>query len=592
MCKEANRAYRLGSDKRKTRSNGRVGYRDPSKRTHGGAIVSHVAGTTRDRRECIGRLGGTYFRLVDTAGVDGERIDVSIGRKNEGSMEGAMIRQTMEAARMSDLVLLMFDARLGVSSDLLETIRWLRKIGHSPSHSHTSYPSESVVVSDDDDADNVDDDDDDDVPNPSSSLPPPSVVRRRHNHHRVIAILANKLEGDRWASSDRGDVLDNIAEVARAGIGEPIPISAEHGDGMADIAVLVDRLTREKRARLGLPERDDAADGGKGRRASSEDAGSRPLQLAILGRQNVGKSTLVNALLGEERVIAGEMPGLTRDAISVPWLWKGKPVQIVDTAGIRRGAKRERTNDEIEDLAVLDAMRAMKLADVAVLVLDSRARVIQRQELAIADAVVREGRSLVIAANKMDLVVDSGYTPHDYACAVRDQIEMRFPMLRKTPVVAMSSLNGDNVHKLMPVVFHARERWERVIPTGMLNRWLEDVLDEHSPPMQQGRPAKIKYILQTKGRPPTFLLFCNVTELPVSYLRYLTRSFQDSFDMFGMEVRLVVKKSAAENPYLNKASTNKTTGIGGWQGRQKRLVAGLKRTGGPLQKGKRKQRNK
>ncbi|KAL3827542.1 hypothetical protein ACHAXA_002039 [Cyclostephanos tholiformis] len=579
MCKESNRAYRLGSDGRKSRSNGRVGYRDPSKRAHGRAIVSHVAGTTRDRRECIGRLGGTYFRLVDTAGVDGERIDVSLGRRNPGSMEGAMIRQTMEAARMSDLVLLMFDARLGVSSDLLETIRWLRKIRYSPTHSSSH---ESVVVMEDDA------DDGDDAPTPSSSVTPAvQRRRRRHNHHREIVILANKLEGDRWASSDQGDVLDNIAEVTRAGLGEPIPISAEHGDGMAEIAVLVDRLSREKRARLGLPERNDALDEDR-KRASSEDAELRPLQLAILGRQNVGKSTLVNALLGEERVIAGEMPGLTRDAISVPWTWKGKPVQIVDTAGIRRGAKRERSNDEIEDLAVQDAMRAMRLADVAVLVLDSRARVIQRQELAIADAVVREGRSLVIAANKMDLVVDALYKAHDYACAVRDQIEMRFPMLRKTPVVAMSSLTGDNVHKLMPVVFHARERWARVIPTGMLNRWLEEVLDEHSPPMQEGRPAKIKYILQTKGRPPTFLLFCNVTELPVSYLRYLTRSFQDSFDMFGMEVRLVVKKSAAENPYLSKASTNKTTGIGGWQGRQKRLVAGLKRTGMPPQKGKRK----
>ena len=169
---------------------------------------------------------------------------------------------------------------------------------------------------------------------------------------------------------------------------------------------------------------------------------------------------------------------------------------------------------------------------------------------------------------------------------------MRYPMLRKTPVVAMSSLNGNNVHKLMPVVFNARERWARVIPTGMLNRWLEEVVDEHSPPMQQGRPAKIKYITQTKGRPPTFLLFCNVTELPISYLRYLTRSFQDSFDMFGMEVRLVVKKSASENPYSNKASTNKTSGIGGWEGRKKRMVAGLKRTGMPLQKGKQRRRRK
>lgn len=170
-------------------------------------------------------------------------------------------------------------------------------------------------------------------------------------------------------------------------------------------------------------------------------------------------------------MIYGETPGLTRDSISVPMLFKKKPVQIVDTAGIRRGVKRERSN-EIEDLAVNDAMRAMKLADVAVLVLDAQARVIQRQELAIADAVVREGRSLVVVANKKS-------APHDFAFAVQDQIELRFPMLRKTPVVAMISLYGLNVYKLMPVVFQARERWARVIPTGMLNRWLEEVLDEH-----------------------------------------------------------------------------------------------------------------
>ncbi|KAL7436777.1 hypothetical protein ACHAXH_007785, partial [Discostella pseudostelligera] len=509
MCKESNRAYRLGSDKKKGRSIGRIGYRNPSKRS-GGAIVSPVAGTTRDRRECVGSLGGTSFRLIDTAGVDGEKIDVAFGKKNKSSMEGAMIRQTMEAARVSDLVLLLFDGRLGITSDLLETIRWLRKINHAPRP--------------------FDPDTDDNSDSSQSS------TRR----HREIVILANKLEGDRWASMDRDHVLDNLAEISRAGLGDPIPVSAEHGDGIADIAVLIAKLTREKRARLGLPEESDSDDAGGMKKTDNE---IKPLQLAILGRQNVGKSTLVNSLLREERVIAGETPGLTRDAISVPWYWKGKPVKIVDTAGIRRGAKRERSN-EIEDLAVLDAMRAMKLADVAVLVLDAQARNIQRQELAIADSVVREGRSLVVAANKMDLIIDADYTAHDFACAVQDQIEQRYPMLRKTPVVAMSSLNGENVHKLMPVVFKARERWARVIPTGMLNRWLEEVVDEHSPPMQQGRPTKIKYILQTKGRPPTFLLFCNVTELPIPYLRYLTRSFQDSFDMFGMEVRLVVKKSA------------------------------------------------
>ncbi len=203
--------------------------------------------------------------------------------------------------------------------------------------------------------------------------------------------------------------------------------------------------------------------------------------------------------------------------------YRVRDLESPSTAGIRRGVKRERS-DEIEDLAVLDAMRDMKLADVAVLVLDAQARYIQRQELAIADAVVREGRALVVAANKMDLVVDDEYTRSDFANAVQEQIELRFPMLGKTPVVAMSSLFGDGVYKL---IFKARERWERVIPTGKLNRWLEEVLDEHSPPMQRGRPTKIKYILQTKGPPPTFLLFCNVAELPTNYLRYRTKSFQD-----------------------------------------------------------------
>ena len=162
-------------------------------------------------------------------------------------------------------------------------------------------------------------------------------------------------------------------------------------------------------------------------------------------------------------------------------------------------------------------------------------------------------------------------------------------MLRKTPVVPMSSLHKTNVNNLMPVVFEARERWARTMPTGMLNRWLEEVLDEHSPPSQDERPTKVKYILQTKGRPPTFLLFCNVNSLPVNYLRYLTRHFQDSFNMFGMEVRLVVKKSA-ENPFAEKKQP-KITGIGGWQGRQKRLVRELKTTGAVPQKGKRSRRN-
>ena len=532
MCKEANRAYRLASDKNprnKRGAQGRVGHKNPSSRP-GGAIVSSTPGTTRDRRECVGRIGGTTFRLVDTAGVDGEKIGHLVS-KNSDPMERAMITQTLKAAKAADLVLLMFDARVGVTTDLAETARWLRRVG--PATEDTQ--------------------------------------------HREVRILANKLEGDAWSANYESPVLDHLDEAARVGFGEAIPISAEHGEGLADVASIIEDLTEAKRERLGMVganEHDQDTNAAVG----SGSADEKPLQLAILGRQNVGKSTLVNALLREERVITGSTPGLTRDSIAVKWSWKGRPVELADTAGIRKGAKRERS-DNIEDLAVQDAMRSMKVADVAVLVLDAEARMLQRQELAIADAVVREGRSLVVAANKMDLLVDEEYSARDYATAVQEQIEIRFPMLRRTPVVPMSSLTGENVHRLMPVVFNARDRWQQIISTGMLNRWLSEVLDAQGPPLHNGRPIRIKYIMQTKGRPPTFLLFCNVEELPTSYLRYLARNFQETFQMYGMEVRMAIKKSA-DNPYENKKKS-KSIGIGGWEGRQKRLVKSLKKTGAP-----------
>mmetsp|Transcript_32518 Transcript_32518/g.71377 ORF Transcript_32518/g.71377 Transcript_32518/m.71377 type:complete len:646 (-) Transcript_32518:1040-2977(-) len=527
MCKDANRAYRLASEKRSRRrrgAQGRVGHNNPSKRP-GGAIVSSTPGTTRDRRECIGRIGGTLFRLLDTAGVDGEKIGHLVG-KGKDPMERAMIQQTLKAAKSADLVLLMFDARVGVTTDLAETSRWLRKVG----------------------------------PGDDSS-------------HREVRLLANKLEGDAWSANYDSAVMSHLEEASRVGFGEALPISAEHGEGLADVAAVIEELTEAKRKRLGIStEYDD--EGG----ITSGHSAEKPLQLAILGRQNVGKSTLVNALLKQERVITGPTPGLTRDSIAVKWSWRGRPVQLTDTAGIRKGAQRDRS-DDIEDLAVQDAMRAMKTADVAVLVLDAEARVLQRQELAIADAVVKEGRSLVVAANKMDLLIDEEYSKEDYADAVQEQIEIRFPMLRKTPVVPMSSLTGENVDRLTPVVFNARDRWAQMVNTGLLNRWLKEVLDTQAPPLHNGRPIKIKYIMQTKGRPPSFLLFSNVEEIPTSYLRYVTRNFQEAFQMYGMEVRMSIKKSA-ENPYQEKKTSN-SVGIGGWQGRTKRLVKSLKQTGAP-----------
>jgi len=456
-------------------------------------------------------------------------------------------------------------------------------------------------------------------------------------------------------------VLDNLDDISRLGFGDPIPISAEHGEGIADIAVIIEKLTKAKKKHL-FPkpnnhsnnmdvdmdmDMDDDDDDDHNYNDDNLKDTEKPLQLAILGRQNVGKSTLVNSLLNQNRVIAGPKPGLTRDAIAVSWKWNNRPVTLVDTAGIRRMVQRDRggntnstinnnsnnhdtsstnhhhnhdnTNNEnnytpnnnIEDLAVRDAMRAMKVADVAVLVLDADARVLQRQELAIADAVIREGRSLVIAANKMDLLINddnddstsknttSPYTPEQYADAVKNQIEIRFPMLRNTPVVPMSSLNDQGVQDLMPVVFHARDRWSRVIPTGLLNRWLIDVMDEQPPPMKrthnQNRPLpiKIKYILQTKGRPPTFLLFCNTSNIPTTYMRYLTRHFQQSFQMYGMEVRMAIKASSERNPYVKQNKQNNGMpprsgrGVGGRPARMKKMIQQLKSTGQPHKKGKR-----
>lgn len=503
----------------------RINKKDNAKKAQPGhAIISSVPGTTRDRREGIGRMGQSTFRLIDTAGVDGESIEYPINAE-DGGIKKQMMRQTMEAVKQADLILVMFDAKVGVTNDLGEIARWLRKSSGSK--------------------------------------------------ERTIILLANKLEGDAW-NYEGSEVLDSLLEVSRLGFGEAIPISAEHGDGLADIAVIVDSLERQRRERLGWP-----SNHGKSRNGRTT---STALQVAILGRQNVGKSTLVNSLLRDERVITGATPGLTRDAIAIEWTWRGKAIRIVDTAGIRKRPQRH-VDDNIEDFAVLDAVRAMKLADVAVLVLDAGAGVLQRQELAIADAVLKEGRSLVIAANKMDLLVDEAYSADDFAAEVKDRIESALPMLRRTPVVAMSSLNGDNVEKLLPVVFESRERWARVISTGVLNRWLAEVTRTLPPPVSKGNSTKIKYIMQTKGRPPTFLLFCNVNELPVSYIRFLTRNFQDTFDFFGMEVRLVVKKSA-ENPFA-KAKKRSGSGLGGRDARKGRVVKQLRTAGRPKQQRRR-----
>jgi len=525
QCKERNKTYRLGSSrgkkggKRGKRRDGVRGRISSTRMSKGEAIVSPIAGTTRDRRECWGRIGGTEFTLMDTAGVDGDRIQTLSSKSDKHSMERGMMEQTVEAARQSDLVLLLWDARLGVTQDLLITARWLRKLGKD---------SEVVVV-------------------------------------------ANKLEGDSWAQDEDSIVMENLQDVVRLGLGNAIPISALQGDGLGDIAILIEQRKAEKNKDY-LDSDDNKIDEKNLLVHSEESNDIKPLQIAIIGRQNVGKSTLVNSLLKHDRVLAGSTPGLTRDAIAVEWHWEDKLVQLVDTAGIRKLTKR--MDDSIEDMAVADALRAMKVAEVAVLVLDAEELYIQRQELAICNAVLNEGRSLVIAANKMDLLeISREYSPQDFANSVREQIESRIPLLRNIPVVPMSCLSGAGVSKLLPTVLDARNRWSQTISTGLLNRWLGEVVTGTQPPMVEGVRAKLKYIIQTKGRPPTFIIYSNVQKLPDPYLRHLTKHFQDSFNFFGMPIRLVVKKSSTSNPYDdNRKKKRSGFGLGGRDARFQRRV--------------------
>mmetsp|Transcript_6062 Transcript_6062/g.6933 ORF Transcript_6062/g.6933 Transcript_6062/m.6933 type:complete len:648 (-) Transcript_6062:66-2009(-) len=526
QCKERNRAYKLGS-RRKAERGGKDGIkgRIASKHTSkGNAIVSPIAGTTRDRRECWGRIGSSEFQLIDTAGIDGDRLHAlsssNRSKSEKNALERGMMEQTLEAAKKSDLVMLLWDARVGMSQDLLITARWLRKLGKLSN----------------------------------------------------VALIANKLEGDSWAHDEDSFVMENLRDVLRLGLGNAIPISALQGDGLADIAILIEKLKVEKEA-VHYEENIDDIIKKESWERNSED--QKPLQIAIIGRQNVGKSTLVNRLLKNDRVLTGRTPGLTRDAIAVEFnfdnLGDNHLVQLVDTAGIRKLTKR--IGDSIEDQSVADALRAMQVAEVAVLVLDAKELYIQRQELAICNAVLNEGRALVIAANKMDLIeMSSEYTPRDFATSVREQIESRIPMLRNIPIVPMSCISGKGVSKVLPTVLDARNRWARTISTGLLNRWLGEVVTGTQPPFVEGVRAKLKYIIQTKGRPPTFIIFSNVKSLPESYLKYLTHQFQDSFELFGMPVRLVVKTSAKVNPYDSKKKKRSGFGLGGKKARFQRRI--------------------
>jgi GTP-binding protein len=337
---------------------------------------------------------------------------------------------------------------------------------------------------------------------------------------KPVIVVANKSEGRAGAGA---------VEAFELGLGDPIPVSAEHGEGLSD---LYDAI------RAALPAQTEPAEEPE----SEADAADRPIRVAVVGRPNVGKSTLINRLIGEERLLTGPEAGITRDTIAVPLAWKGHDFRLFDTAGMRRKARIE---EKLEKLSVADTLNAIRFAEVVIVLMDAE-HPFEEQDLRIADLVQREGRALVIGMNKWDLMEGK------HAGKLRGEADHWLPQVKGVPIVAVSGRLGEGLDRLMQGVVDAHAVWNRRVSTNTLNRWLSDVLSSHPPPAVSGRRLKLNYITQAKARPPSFVLFCSRADaIPESYQRYLINSMRDTFDLPGTPIRLVLREK--ENPFAGRA---------------------------------------
>jgi GTP-binding protein len=345
---------------------------------------------------------------------------------------------------------------------------------------------------------------------------------------KPVVLVANKAE------SKKG--LEGAYEAYELGFGEPVAVSAEHNEGMADLYEALKEA---------LPT--DSADSEKagGKRIANEDRESpdHPIRVAVVGRPNAGKSTLINRLLGEDRLVTGPEAGITRDSIAVDFEYQNRKFVLHDTAGLRR---RPRVQDKLEKLSVADALNAIRFAEVVVLLLDAT-HPFEEQDLRIADLVLREGRALVIGMNKRDLVADKEVAPKK----LREEADHWLPQAKGVPIFAISGQTGEGLDRIMEAVVSMYAAWNMRVPTSALNRWLEGVTSAHTPPAIKGRVIKIRYVTQPKSRPPTFILFGTRTSvLPEDYRRYLVNSLRETFDLPGVPIRLHFRE--ADNPFARK----------------------------------------